>query len=276
MRRALCLWALGVSSCIAAFEEKPWLGDFLDFYLDTSYTFYRFRHVQDAVKQPKHASNNHLVAFDLGFFPFDGWEAAAELEFAETPRQPYGWRSIAVQVRNRWLNDIMGDPISLTTGFNIRTVSHKSVKDISSPYAAPWDFEANCSIGNEWSHGAHWYMRWYGVGALGQGNQGSPWTRGKLAFELNRDNHHQVFFFGDGYWGFGHRRRVKIKHFHGWGKYDHSSVDLGAGYRYVTDVWGYFWIEYAHRVFARSYPQAQNAIQVGYHLPFSFFTNTNP
>lgn len=274
-RCALFFLHLGASSSLLAFDEKPWLGDFLDFYLDSSYTFYRYRHVQNAVKQPKSPSNNNLLTFDLGFFPFDGSEIAAELEIADTRRQSFGRRSLALQLRTRWMDDIAGDPISVTTGFSVRQVSHSSVRDVSSPYAAPWDFEAHGALGKEWSHGAHWYMRWYGIGALGQGNRGSPWTRGQLAFELNREDKHQLKFFGLGYWGFGHREKVNISHFHGWGKYDHSSIDLGAGYRYVFDVWGYLWIEYAHRVFARSYPQSQNSIQIGYHLPFSFFTNSN-
>lgn len=266
---------LMASVSLAAFEEKPWLGDFLSFYLDSSYTYSRFRHVQNAVVQPRSASNNQLIAFDLGFIPFDGWEAAAELEFAHTPRQSWGRRSIAFQVRNRILDDIIGDPISLTVGGSIRQVAGVSVRDISSPYAARWDFEVHTAIGNEWSYGPTWYMRWYGVGALGQGNRGSPWTRARLVFELNRSDRHQISLFSAGYWGFGNRHKVDIQHFTGWGKINHSSVDIGFGYRYVTEVWGYLWLEYGHRILARSYPQRQNSIQIGYHLPFSFFTNTN-
>lgn len=273
-RRLLCLAGLGFLNAVHAFEEKPWLGNFLEFYLDSSFTYYRFRHVENAIKQPKTPSNNYLLNFDLGFTPFDGWEVAAECELAQTPRQNFGRRSLAVQLRTRWMDDIMGDPVSWTTGVTARQVASDSVHDISSPYAAPWDFELHAAIGNEWSHGPFWYMRWYGVAALGQGNRGSPWTRARLAFELNRDNRHQLEFFGDGYWGFGRRRRVDIQHFNGWGKYDHSSVDLGFGYRYVVGVWGYLWLEYSHRVYARSYPQAQNTFQIGYHLPFSFFTTT--
>lgn len=273
MKRRSFLLAAFFSTSLAAFEEKPWLADFLEFYLDSSYTYYRFRHVDDAVHQLHSPSNNNLLSFDVGFIPVDGWELALEAEFASTPRQSWGRRSVAGQIRVRWLDDIAGDPITLTTGLSVRQVAHVSVHDISSPYAARWDIEAHAAIGNEWSRGANWYMRWYGVGALGQGNTGSPWTRGRAAFELNRDNHHQIEFFGIGYWGFGHRRKVNIEHFRGWGHIDHASIDLGVGYRYVTDFWGYFWIEYAHRVLAKSYPMAQNTIQIGYHFPFSFFTN---
>ncbi len=269
-----CLAFLGPWNPLLAFEEKPWLGDFLEFFLDSSFSYYRFRHVQGAIQQPSIPSNNYLFSLDLGLCPFDGWEAAIEAELAKTPRQKFGRRSVGIQVRTRWMNDIMGDPLSVTTGLSIRQVSSQSVHDISSPYAAPWNFEAHTAFGKEWSQGAFWYMRWYGMAALGQGSRGSPWTRGRLAFEMNRENHHQIELFADGYWGFGRRRDVDINRFDGWGKYDHSSADLGFSYRYVTNIWGYFWIEYAHRVYARSYPESQNSIQIGYHLPFSFFTNT--
>jgi hypothetical protein len=271
MRRLFLYLGLGITTCATAFEEKPWLGDFLGFYLDSSYTYSRFNHVQNAVHQLRHASNDNLLTFDLNFCPADGWDIDLEAEFAHTPRQRWGRRSLATQLRYRWLDDIAGDPISLTTGLSIRQVAHVSVRDISSPYAARWDFEVHSAIGKEWSRGPSWYMRWYGVGALGQGNRGSPWTRARLVLEGNREDHHQVSLFGYGYWGFGSQEKVNIAHFHGWGQIDHGSIDLGAGYRYVTDVWGYLWLEYSHRVYARSYPAAVNTVQIGYHLPFTFF-----
>lgn len=275
MRRlGVCTIFLAASStALLAFEEKPWLGEFLEFYFDPSYTYTRFRDVQNAVKQPSHASNNQVLAVDLGLCPLDGWDAAAEFELAHTPRQTWGRRSVGIQVRKRFLDDVMGDRVSLTAGGTVRQVAGRSVRDISSPYAAPWNFEAHTAVGQEWSQGASWYMRWFGVGALGMGNRGSPWLRARGVFEMNRENRHQGIFFATGYWGFGHRKKVDVDAFTGWGKINHSSVDLGVGYRYVTDVWGYFFLEYAYRVFARSYPERQNSIQVGYHLPFSPFTN---
>ncbi|MBS3905083.1 MAG: hypothetical protein KGZ39_07140 [Simkania sp.] len=270
MRRALYVF-LGLMATAYGFEEKPWLGNLWEFYLDTGYMFSRYDSVANSTKHLKAPSNNNVFSVDIGLVPIDSWDAAIEVDFAQTPRQSLGRRSVAAQVRTLWLNDIIGDFVSLTTGFSVRQTSYRSLHDISCPYSARWDFEINSAMGKEWGCGPNWCMRLYGLGAVGQGSRGSPWTRAKVAYQIHQLESHIWEFFSLGYWGFGRRREVNINHFNGWGFYDHSSIDLGFGYLYELGVWGRLRFDYSHCIHARVYPRGTNSFIIGYHLPFSLF-----
>ncbi len=264
------LAAMLAAAACGAFEEKPWFGNQWEFRLDTAYTYSRFTSVQNALQPLKSPSNNQDLLFDLGFCPEDGLDVETEVEFAHTPRQLWARRSVGIQARFRLLDDLIGDPVSLSIGGSLRLVANNSIKDISSPYAARWNAEIHTAIGKEWSSGPSWRMRIYGLGTIGQGNRGSPWTRARLALANNEEDGKEVEIFAEGYWGFGSQQKVNINDFHGWGKIDHSSVDLGVGYHQHFPVWGTLGIDYAYRVYARSYPKAASTLTLFYKLPFSF------
>jgi len=271
MGKITAVFLISCVASLAAFEEKPWLGNQFEFYLDSSYSYSRFTKVAQPVKQLKHPFNANLLSFDLGFCPVDGWEVAFEAEFAATTKQCFGRRSLAGMLRTRWLDDIVGDPVSLTTGVIARMTSHNSLRDISCPSSARWDVELHSAIGKEWSSGADWSMRLYGIGAIGQGSRGSPWTKAKAAFGIRQSVSSAWEVYSLGYWGFGNKNKVNISHFHGWGSYNHSSVDVGAAYIYCLEVWGNLRLDFFYRFYAYVYPKGLIGGAITYHLPFSFF-----
>ncbi|MBS0620945.1 MAG: hypothetical protein JSS61_05760 [Verrucomicrobia bacterium] len=222
--------------------------------------------------QPSTPFNDYDLAFNLGFTAASNWDLGGELEFVQTPRQNFGVRSGAIQARYRFLNDISGDdPISLVVGLSLRGVTKHSLQDVSSPYASDFNGEITCSLGREWANKGHWTTRTYGLVAVGMANRSYPWTRGLYAFEKKWRDTHRLSLFTLGSIGFGPRHHVDVNHFDGWGKFHYQSIDLGATYGYQFSVWGTLSLSYAHRVFARNFPQAVNWIALEYHLPFSPF-----
>ncbi len=193
----------------------------------------------------------------------------AEFELAETPRQPFNWRSAALQLRYQLLDDISGDPLSLTLGTNFRVVPGHSLKDVSCPYAANCNYEVTLSLGKEWSTQGFWTMRTYGFFALGVGNHGLPWTRPIFVWQNNWQNRHRLSFFTVGDFGWGGEQRVAVKHFHGWGKFHHQSIDLGLIYGYHCVAYGTFSAAYTYRVFAKNFPERVSFFTLSYNLPFS-------
>ena len=277
--RQLILFCCSLCTVVFGFEEKPWLGNQWEFFIDGSYSFSRFKTVANSTTHLQHPSNDNLFVIDLGFVPVDGWEAALEAEFAQTPRQSLGRRSVAAMVRMRLLDDIIGDFMSLTVGGSIRQTAFVSLRDISCPSSARWEVELHSAIGKEWSSGEAWTSRVYGIGSIGQGSRGSPWTKAKIAYDLNRPHSsswstswsHSWEFYSQGYWGFGRKHEVNIDHFKNWGSYDHSSIDLGIAYLQRLREWGHLRFDLFHRVYAKTYPRGVSGIAVTYHLPFSFF-----
>ncbi len=256
----------------SALEVKPWLGNEWEFQFDTAYTYSRYPNVQDGHPALRSPSNDQLLTFDLGVVaPTPNWDFQLEAEIANTPRQSWGVRSGAVQARYQWLDDILGDPVSLTIGANLRVVAHHSLRDVSCPYHSYVNGEINGAVGKEWSKQAFWRWRAFAFAGVGMANRGSPWTRALISFMGNQEDRHQYAVFAIGYWGFGTQREVMTRDFDGYGKIHHQSIDLGLGYRYLLDFWGSFTFSYAYRLYARSFPERVNFFTLAYELPFSPF-----
>lgn len=271
---ALCLSASLFSfegNFLPSYETQPWFGEVYEARLDTFYTYSRYTHVNHAKHRLKHPSNDQLVTLDLGMTVSPEIDLAVEAEFAYTPRMPFGLRSGAARMRYLFLDDVSGDPISLTAGLELRGATGRSLRDVSSPYHAAFNAELQSAVGKEWSRGPHWLYRTYGLVAIGQANRGYPWVRSLISFLANIKNHHRFQIFSEGYFGFGDQKEVNIRHFNGWAKIQHRSIDVGASYAYHFRQWGTLSLSYARRVYAHSFPQSVNYATLEYNLPFSLF-----
>lgn len=269
MRTIKLLFLLPLS--LFALEREPWFGNVWEFRFIPSYTYSRYTQVQNGHPQLKNPSNDQDLDFDLAFAPVETWSFDVEMEFVNTPRQKWGMRSAAVQVRQQWLNDVVGDSVSFVTGLDARTASRHSLRDVSSPYHSDLNIEASAALGKEWDRETMWTVRTYGYGAVGIANHGAPWLTLLASVEGNHDDRHRFGVLALGYFGFGSHERVKINHFHGYGTIKHRSVDLGAHYSYVFEVWGHLTFEYTYRLWAVSFPEHVNFFTLRYTLPFSFF-----
>ena len=254
-----------------ALYDKPWFGDVYASDWQSAFTYSRYRKVADAAVQLQHPSNDKLLSLDLGFVPSAFWDVEAEIEFAATPRQKFNWRSIALQGRYRWLDDINGDSCSLVSGFSVRQVSGHSLRDVSCPYHSNINFELTNAVGKEWSKEGLWMMRTYGLAGLGIANHGSAWLRMLGGWEINHNDSHRLMLGIESYFGFGNIRHIDVNHFHGYAQVHHQSIDLTAGYAYHMRIWGSLGVNYTYRPFAKSFPEHVNFVTLFYHLPFSFF-----
>ncbi|MGC2595405.1 MAG: hypothetical protein WA347_03915 [Rhabdochlamydiaceae bacterium] len=259
-------------SCPAfALETIPWLGDQYAFDFQSAFTYSRYHKVEGASKQLKSPSNDYDLFLDVGFTALPTLDMRTEIEFAATPRQSWNWRSVAIQARYQWLDDISGDPISLTTGINVRGVPHHSLRDVSCPYASYANFELTLSVGKEWSKEGMWTMRTYGLVSVGQANRGFPWTQELAVWQLNWQDTHELSLFAVGDFGFGGKQHVDVRHFDGWAKFQHQSIDLGVAYGYQFTFYGTLTASYAYRIFAHNFPERVNFFTLAYSIPFSLF-----
>jgi hypothetical protein len=268
--KRLCALFLVPAACFSL-ETRPWLGNVWEFTFDAAFAYSRYHKVQNASVQLSAPSNDRVLAFDGGLTISPSIDAQVEIEFADTPRQSWGLRSTAIQGRYLWLDDISGDPVSFNTGINIRGVSRHSLKDVSCPYASDVNIELTASVGKEWSKEGDWTWRTWGFAALGIANHGLPWTRELIVGEGNWQNTHRFALFTLGDFGFGKEQHANVRHFDGWGKFHHQSIDLGAVYGYHCGVWGTLSLSYFYRVFARNFPDDFFQVTLNYEVPFSFF-----
>lgn len=252
-------------------DQSPWLGDVYEFNLDSEVIYSQYRYINHAKEQPLYMYRNYLTKETLSFTASPNLELEFELELARTPHQLYGFRSTALAARYLALDDIAGDPVSLSLGANMRAVGGRAVRDVSSPYSSYLNTEIMATLGKEFTKGKDWKSRGYLAAVLGLANHGSAWNRVEAVCEGKIFSSQVLRAFMTGYFGYGPKRNIDIDNFHGWGRVEHRSIDLGAQYRYCFTLWGDLGLSYAYRVFARSYPQNEQTIQISYYLPFSLF-----
>lgn len=253
-----------------ALEKQPWFGDVYEFFLHTGYAFSWFRKVDGAEEQLKSTSLDNLWFADLEFATSPQWSFDLEGEIAQTPRQPFGPRSVAFQSRYLMYDDIIGDPFSLALGANVRYIFPIAVRDISCPYGANFDFIANISIGKEFDFRGDWRYRLWSYGSVGVANEGSPWIRGIGAFEMNCSDVHKWAFFVDALKGYGEKTVVDIDNFHGYASIRRTYLDLAVRYGYGMGVWGTLRLEYIRRIVAVRCPEKMDMLVLSWLVSFSF------
>jgi hypothetical protein len=250
-------------------EVQPWFGDVYEFHLLTAYDYSRFNTVQRGFPQLTKPFNSNVIYFGLDFSVSPHWSLDTDIQFADTTQMSFNFRTVAFQARYLWLDDIVGDAVSLATGANVRVVSTDSLKDVSCPYYGNADFEANIAMGKEFDVSDECRFRVWGFGAVGHANRGSPWVKAIFSLETNIEDLHKLAFYAEGSSSYGSQTRVNIDHFHGYAKIRQKSIDLGIRYGYRIGVWGTMRFEYVRRVLAKSCPQNVNSFVVSFLLPFS-------
>lgn len=269
MKKLLCLISLclGAVPC-QALEVQPWFGDVLEFHFLGSYAYSWFHSVQNSRPHFHQFFQSNVVYGGLDFSPTPVWSIDGDLQFADTSAMSFNFRSAALQARYLWLDDIVGDPISLTTGASVRLTNTRSLKDVSCPSHGNVDFEVNFSLGKELDVSDTWRYRLWAFGAIGHANRGSPWVRAIAAFEMNIADLHKWAIYASGINGYGRHIHIDVDHFFGYARIREKAIDLGVRYGYRMGVWGTLRVDYLYRVLAKSAPQNVNTVMIGWLLPF--------
>lgn len=270
MRKIIYLLFLFSATFCFSLEKAPWFGDVYEFHFLGKYTYSHYSKVNNSITPLKSPSNDHLLHFNLAFSPSLQWCIDSDLEFAGSPRQDFGFCSVAFQGRYMFKDDIVGDPISICVGGNFRVISGDSLRDVSILYHSNLDFEVNLALGKEFSKSENWRFRFWLYGSGGMANHGSPWIRGKFAIEGNICERKKWALFAEGMQGYGDHREIDIYDFHGYADVRQSNLDLGFRYGFRMSVWGTLSFEYKRRILARTCPENVNFFTLRYLLPFCF------
>ncbi|MEN9343411.1 MAG: hypothetical protein RLZZ453_198 [Chlamydiota bacterium] len=252
-------------------ETRPWFHQLYEFDFETRFAYRHFSKVEGASVQLRSPLNDRELRMDMGFTPYPLFDVRAELEFAQVGSINWSFQSAALQSRLGIWDDIVGDPVSITVGVDIRGVNGHLLKSVAVPYASEFNLELTCSCGKEWATGAFWRMHTYGFLAVGQGNRGYPWTRGSVVFQYNLLDTHRFTLFTDGLFGFGGKQHVDVDHFHGWAPFQHQSIDVGGAYGYHLGVYGTLTLTYSYRIFAHNFPEGVQSGMLAYTIPFCLF-----
>lgn len=170
----------------------------------------------------------------------------------------------------RWLlmNDIIGDPVSLTTGVALAYSPNKASKNSSLLRHAPFEAELHFAVGREVTSRATWSSRWWGFGACTFSSKGNPRAEGFLTWEKNFQDKHRLGFFGDYLYGLGSRKLSSIEQFDGYRSLGYRTFKGGIAYTYVMDVWGEVTAKYSRSFYEKYMPEDRERLSLQLFLPF--------
>ncbi len=251
------------------FVVDPWYQTVGEFQFRPAYSYSYYPSVSQATNPSSYHSHDQLIALNLGAQFWPNWDVQLESDFSQTRRLNWGTERVGLQLRYLFLDDVAGDPVSMSFNLQSYFVPTRNMRDVSSPYHAQGNIELGAAVGKEIDQTFDWLFRFWGFLGVGMANRGYPWVRPLLMAEMKVQSAHKLKIFTEGYVGFGHRHRVNIDHFNGYGKIAHRSIDLGLSYTYLFRIWGALGVQYGFRVYAHSFPQHASTFKVEYRLPFS-------
>jgi len=252
-------FSLYLSENALATDYKPWYGRVLE--IDTSVDVFMqaFSHVDTNCGSGKRLEFDTFVDLDASLAVWDGIAAELEVILAETRQHSFDMDAVRLTGRYQWFNDIVGDPVSLSTGLTLSTIFPPVRRNIATFDHGGCAAEAHVAIGKEVSCMQYWTSRAWGVVGMGIADVGSPWIRGNLAWEHNWYDRHVIEIFSDSIWGLGNNH-MNLYNFHGYGSVDYQAVDVGTRYSFQFDNGLVLSAGYGCRVYARNCPSNVNFI----------------
>lgn len=254
-----------------ATERRPWFGpDKLpEFRLD--YTYQHYSKIDSGGRDFSRHGDDHFINLSASITP--GPPCNIELEaLIDHTRKTHGFDCARITGRYLFLDDVIGDPMSLSAGITITRATHTSLHDISSFHHGLMEYEAHVAIGKECSCEGFWSSRIWGFMSLAIADRGSPWMRAYLGYERNCWDWHDYGIFIRSLWGFGKHNIRLTQRFPGYGSISHGSIELGAYYRKFFECFGgYVHGQYVYRLWAHNFPTDTHLLTVGILFPFSPF-----
>ena len=258
------------ASTACASEYAPWLGNVYEFEAKGIYEYAHSNKLDTAHGDKSHTLHSNLLKAGLLFTPHPEWDLELEAGFAETTKHSMNYDATKLAVRHSWLNDLTGDPISLTTGVTLGLQQEKFLRDLSLIRHGPFEALFHASAGKEFGYSDAQYYRAWVMGAVGVANQSSAWTKCEAHLDWIVSETHFVDLFLKAEKGHGNKRLLLHKHFHGYSHIAYRFADIGLRYEYCINSVGSLYVEAKKRLHARFCPEGLYALEVGFDIPFSF------
>lgn len=265
------VWAFVVASTLSvslqALDLEPWYGRYLELTPTLEYTLQNYRKVETKCGHYERKTYDDFLDLSIGT-SFEPYAIDFEVGVANTRHHSFYFNDFALTARYKLLDDVSGDPVTLTAGWTFTAVSHVGLTDLSNFFHGLIENELHLAVGKETTCFDTWTSRWWAVGGIGIATQGSPWLRLDGNYEFHLAEMDTLRFFTNTLWGLGGHRLCLCHPFKGYGSLHHQSVDVGVAARHIFDVGAIFELSYARRLWARNCPEQVNLVRVMFEYPF--------
>jgi hypothetical protein len=263
------LFSFFLPFALPAIELKPWFGPMFELQSRATLDLQLYNSIDAKFGSERLPAGNVFLDLELFTTLMQNWSLEVEAIAADTRHRSFGLDSISLTGRYLWMDDVVGDPLSLATGITLYKVFKPARHDLSVFHHGGVEGELHVAAGKEFSCEQYWMSRGWIVTGLGIGDLGAAWCRADTHWEHNCWNVHHLRLSLHSVWGLGNRSLSHLSHFHGYGFIQHYSVDTGLRYTYILEHEISLSAEYAFRVYARNCPKNVNFILFSIHYPLS-------
>lgn len=249
-------------------QQYPWIEPVYQPVGYLSGTYQHFSKINSGHHFCRYPSNDALI--DAGLFFACSSDFSLEIDTRVTRTHAHHWAfdQFKQTARLALSDDARGDCFASTVGLSFIQPLTIGLHDPSVIHHAHFEIEAHTAIGREWSGEQDWCFRAYALAALGMGNRGYPWIRGRIALMNNVENTHFFLIRVDGQKGFGHST-LSLHHFNGYGFIDYATLCATAGYRYQFEDGLNVGLEFSQQFYSRNCPSNITQIRIELIYPFS-------
>jgi len=264
-------WLVGgilcLQSALCGWDNAPWLKNFLEFEgaLSQEHRASRKIDTTHGTVHKRLRANGTRAA--LLFTPTPSWEAFSEVSALGTQSHHWNFEAVTLAARHQWYNDLVEDPVSVTTGLSFGVVRDAFVRDLSSLHHGTVEAISHVAVGKELGITRHGFFRVWGLGYGGVATRSAPWAGAEVHIDYSCKDTHLFSVLFQAEQGFSQRKLHRDLHFRGWGRIGYSYESLGLSYTYRYYSFGTFFIEVGKRLHAHFCPKSAS-IKAGIIIPW--------
>lgn len=267
MKKWLLLLAL--SSKLAALQNEPWLGNWLEFEATLSESHTSSSRLETKKGVRRKLLHRDATAVQLEFTQKENLSWELELDLAKTQKKGYGFDALKADIRYQFLNDLRGDPVTFTLQAIGSLSTPSRVRDLSSQQHGVCDIEARLVAGREFIIDEENFYKAWGYLSSGIASSGSPWVGAQAHFGKVFCKNHLLDLFFSVEKGLSSEKLRSPHHFHSWSRIGYQYEELGLSYKLKRLGTGTFYVEGRKRLHARFCPKNSWSLTLGFTLPFS-------
>lgn len=249
-------------------QYSPWFSNLWEFTVTSSYTYSYTSKILSPEGDFFDKGPDNVPGLSLITSPWPNWSLEGEIYFDSNPQANFAYINSYITPRYLWMNDLVGDPVSLSTGVTLSFPDGSFQHDLSFFYIGDVNAEFNTTIGRQWEKDDVIQKLW-GYAGLGVANKGSPWIHTLLTYENTPCDPLTFTLYGELYAGLGTRNLNGNVPFTGYGPIRYRSIDIGTTLA-LTTRYGIVTLGADYVIYAYNAPIHAYAFSISLANSFSF------
>lgn len=250
-------------------EPLPWFGEDKQLISKATYAFRHSPSIKTATDTVNLNIDDHLISLAFALSPSPLWNGSFSATAAYDKTNALYFDRMELMVQRQWLDDIIGDPVSLVTNAILTVPSRESLHNITAMHYGELEGRLSVTIGKEITTGKTWSSRYWASLCYGIANKGSPWINSYIAAEKRFNDKNRIRIFGKGNYGFSSHELTTTSDFPGYASIKHQFINCGVRYTHRFPLVGDLYIQYAYRPYAKYTPRQTQTVTISFLYPIN-------